>query len=73
MVEHPPRDETPFPHLPVHRGAPLLGPQREEGPLGDFTPGRYAWLLKDIEPIDPPVPAKGRQGLWYPDREAVPA
>lgn len=32
-------------------------------PFGDFTPGRYAWLLTDITPCDP-VPAKGRQGLW---------
>lgn len=32
-------------------------------PFGDFTPGRYAWLLEDITPCDP-VPAKGRQGLW---------
>ena len=35
-------------------------------PLGDFTPGGYAWLLGDVRPIDP-VPAKGRQGLWTPD------
>lgn len=35
-------------------------------PYGDFTPGRYAWLLDNVRPIDP-VPAKGRQGLWTPD------
>lgn len=33
-------------------------------PYGDFTSGRFAWLLADIVPLDPPVPAKGRQGLW---------
>ena len=32
-------------------------------PFGDFTPGRYAWLLTDITPCDP-QPAKGRPGLW---------
>lgn len=32
-------------------------------PFGDFTPGRYAWLLTAITPCDP-VPAKGRLGLW---------
>lgn len=45
-----------------------------ERPYGDFTPGRYAWLLADIKPVDPPVPFKGGQGLtrtWEP--EAVPA
>lgn len=31
---------------------------------GDFTPGRFAWLLADVEPLAEPVPAKGRQGLW---------
>ena len=33
-------------------------------PFGDFAPGRFAWLLTDIEPLPEPVPAKGRQGLW---------
>jgi hypothetical protein len=31
-------------------------------PLGDFTPGRYAWLLSNVRPIEP-VPMKGAQGL----------
>lgn len=38
-------------------------------PYGDFTPGRFAWLLADVEPVDPPVPFKGGQGLtktWEP-------
>lgn len=35
-------------------------------PYGDFAPGRYAWLLDNVRPIDP-VPAKGRLGLWEPD------
>ena len=38
-------------------------------PFGDFTPGRFAWLLTDITPCEP-VPAKGRQGLWDWDHEA---
>lgn len=36
----------------------------DQRPYGDFTPGRFAWLLGDIVPLDPPVPAKGHQGLW---------
>lgn len=43
--------------------------RREEGvdvsdqlPFGDFTPGRYAWLLENVRPVDP-VPMKGAQGL----------
>lgn len=32
--------------------------------FGDFTPGRWAWLLDDVQPLDPPQPARGRQRLW---------
>lgn len=32
-------------------------------PWGDFRPGRFAWLLGDVEPLEP-VPARGRQQLW---------
>jgi hypothetical protein len=31
--------------------------------FGDYTPGRYAWILENIRPIEP-VPAKGQQRLW---------
>lgn len=33
-------------------------------PFGNFTPGRYAWDLKDIYQLPDPVPAAGRLGLW---------
>lgn len=33
-------------------------------PFGDYSPGRFAWHLTDIRPLQPPVPAIGRQGLW---------
>lgn len=39
-------------------------PIDDQLPFGDFTPGRWAWLLADIQRLNPPVPAKGRQGLW---------
>lgn len=31
---------------------------------GDFTPGRYAWVLSNIEPIEP-IKARGKLGIWY--------
>ncbi len=31
---------------------------------GDFSPGRYAWLLADVVKLTEPVPCCGRQGLW---------
>ncbi len=43
---------------------------RAELTFGDFGFGRYAWLLADVTPLDPPVPAKGRQGLWTWDGRA---
>ena len=46
--------------LENHHVRRILGQQ----PYGDFTPGRYAWLLDNIKPLPEPVPAKGRPGLW---------
>ena len=37
---------------------------------GDYTPGRWLWLLDEIEPLDKPVPARGYQGLWELDLAA---
>jgi hypothetical protein len=33
--------------------------------FGDWTPGRYAWLLANVRPLAEPVPARGAQGLWH--------
>jgi hypothetical protein len=32
--------------------------------LGDFSSGRYAWELTDVEPLPEPIPARGYQGIW---------
>jgi hypothetical protein len=37
-------------------------------PYGDFSPGRFAWLLADIVKLDGPVDVKGKQGLWEWER-----
>lgn len=31
---------------------------------GDFTPGRFAWVLADIKRLPEPIPAVGHQRLW---------
>jgi hypothetical protein len=36
----------------------------DQRPYGDFRPGRWAWLLDDVEQLVEPVPATGRQRLW---------
>lgn len=40
-------------------------------PFGDYRCGRYAWLLGDVRPLDPPAPAAGRQRLWTWQRETA--
>lgn len=37
--------------------------------FGDFTPGRYAWVLEEPVLFDKPIPASGKQGLWNWDGE----
>ncbi len=32
--------------------------------FGDFTPGRYAWVMENAVLFDEPIPASGKQGLW---------
>jgi activating signal cointegrator 1 len=36
----------------------------QELAFGDYTPGRYAWILKDVHVLKAPIQIKGRQGLW---------
>ena len=36
----------------------------DERPYGDYSPGRWAWLLNDIKPVEIPIPVTGHQGLW---------
>lgn len=51
------------------RRDPDLDPQL---PLGDFTPGRYGWMLSNPRRLTFPVPVKGRQGVFtLPDDVAA--
>lgn len=42
---------------------PLLPTRREEF-LGDFSPGRWAWIFRGAVRFPAPVKAAGRTGLW---------
>lgn len=35
---------------------------------GDYSEGRFAWVLSDIEPIHPAIPARGMQSFWMWER-----
>lgn len=50
-------------------GADCAAVEEGERPLGDYSSGRFAWFLADIEPLAEPVPFRGGQGLvrkWAP-------
>lgn len=38
----------------------------QERAFGDYSPGRFAWLLANIRPLATPIPATGALGLWTP-------
>ncbi len=42
----------------------MLPPQEPERSFGDYTTGRFAWILDEVKPLAEPVPVKGALGLW---------
>jgi len=48
----------------VIAGGEIPMPGEPELSFGDYTPGRFAWILKDVQKLPEPIPAKGQQGLW---------
>src|SRR5262245_57317499 len=44
----------------------------QERAFGDYTLGRFAWLLANIRALPTPIPAKGALGLWNWESEARP-
>lgn len=58
----PYHDETaPFGIYYQEHGAAFT---EQELAFGDYSPGRYGWLMADPIQFDEPVIAKGRLGLW---------
>ena len=35
-----------------------------EADFGDFSAGRYGWVLKNVRRLKEPIPARGMLGLW---------
>jgi hypothetical protein len=44
----------------------------QEEAFGNFEPGRYFWQLEDVRYLDPPIPARGYQGLWDWNQDGAP-
>jgi len=36
----------------------------QERAFGNYDPGRYAWVLDNVQQLAQPIPAKGALGLW---------
>ena len=67
-------DQSPTMYFPYPRGVSAEDDGSriidDDVPFGDFRPGRFAWLLDEVQPLDTPIPFKGGQGLsrsWSPD------
>lgn len=43
----------------------------QERTFGNYTPGRYAWILADVRRLDKPIPMNGRQRLWELDERII--
>ncbi|HBA70804.1 MAG TPA: 2-oxoglutarate dehydrogenase E1 [Geobacter sp.] len=46
-----------------------LGQIGTDSPFGDFSLGRFGWILENVRPFDKPMPVVGRQGLFNFDVE----
>jgi activating signal cointegrator 1 len=39
-------------------------PEEPEFSFGDYSPGRFVWLLANVRALPVPIPCKGALGLW---------
>lgn len=70
IVRHPPMGDWSPESLCIDRPHEDITDQL---PFGDFTPGRYGWVLADVWPLPRPVPAKGKLGPWVVSEELAEA
>lgn len=61
---------APTDHLNAELWAPFGSPEHR---FGDYSPGRYAWLLGNVRRLATPVPCKGALGLWDVPSDALAA
>lgn len=52
---------------------PGCPPGPQERYFGDYSPGRFAWITKDVQRLTAPIPAKGALGLWEFDDDKLAA
>ncbi len=54
-------DVLPVEQLVAHADLYLPGDERA---FGDYSRGRYGWVLVNVTPFATPIPARGALGLW---------
>lgn len=52
--------------FPIGKGKlnQLIPPDPPEARFGDYRPGRFAWILGNIQALNEPIPCRGYQQLW---------
>ena len=54
--------------VPECGGLPVFDPRPDDSTretlLGEYSAGRFAWRLEHLDMVQPPIFAKGKQGLW---------
>lgn len=46
------------------RPTEFFDPGYKEGEFGNYAPGRWAWVTRNLKVLDEPIPYRGRQGLF---------
>lgn len=46
---------------------------KQEKAVGDYSPGRYSWLLNEPVQFETPTPAKGKLSIWEYDESLLPS
>lgn len=47
-----------------HGARELMPVWGNERAFGDYSPGRFAWVLRNVRALPEPIPVKGALGLW---------
>ena len=42
----------------------IIQKDKQEFLCGEYSLGRYAWILEDVEILEKPIPAKGHLNIW---------
>ena len=58
-------DDIEAPRWRTYKGEKYLTLPRGQARWGDYSRGRFVWLLGDVVPLDRPVYCKGGQGWWW--------